>query len=167
MWKRPVALVHSAQSASTRNAIVRKFQGVLEDSDKDRECPQYLVGCTTLINTGVTLTAANCVVAWDSEWLLLSENQLYARVNRITQQEPFTNSVKFVNGISKTDMSIHDRQGARKHMVELIEKEVPEVKEASMNQTRQVYEEDGNDDDMGEDGTAGFRPGVSTEVPYA
>ena len=94
--------------------LASKAQGVIEDP-----VPQFIIGSMMLMNTGITLTAAQHVVIFDSEWLLRDEMQAIGRVSRIGQTEE-TMTVKFVNSMSPIDMAIHDRQNARQDIYKAV-----------------------------------------------
>lgn len=84
-----VALIHSQLKKNIVTSMVNLFQ---EDPQEIAENPkvkppQYIVGTTSLIGQGITLTAARRLVQMEAEWYVRDERQARKRINRIPQKK--------------------------------------------------------------------------------
>ncbi|MCJ1467868.1 hypothetical protein MMC07_006493 [Pseudocyphellaria aurata] len=85
--KAPVALIHAGLPKPKVHTIVGLFRGekkVVAQNPNDVP-PQYMVGTTSLVGVGYTLTKARRLVQLDPEWLQRDEDQARKSINRITQ----------------------------------------------------------------------------------
>ena len=146
IWNRPVALIYGQQRKPVLTKIIRHFQEGKDGPEcedlTDEPVPQILVGTTLLLSTGFTLTAARHVVIFDTEWLSRDEQQGIKRVNRIGQDQ-VTQTIKFVNRDSRLDMAIYGRQGARRQMLEMVQRGTTD--HSNREDIRALAEDNGDD----------------------
>ena len=131
-------MIHSGLKTTDRSKIVSLFQGEIKPT-KSEPRPQFLIGTTQLINTGITLTASTKVIIWEAEWMGFHEQQLKARSNRLGQQALYTESIALVNKSSLVDMAIHDRHNARQQLINLLAYPVAKANPAKTHADEHSY----------------------------
>ena len=108
-----VALITSDLNADERAEIVQAFSDdqPLKNSTKS---PDILIGTTTLIGQGFTLTRAFRLVIMGPEWLATDEEQCVGRIRRLGQKNKCTISYCLIEKGVKVEEGILNRHALRK-----------------------------------------------------
>jgi SNF2 family DNA or RNA helicase len=107
--------MHSRLSFQQRQELIEGFQDTLDMNGEYKQSyrPDILLGTTGIMATGHTCTRAFRLILLEPDFVSCNEEQLWARINRISQKNPQTYTYRLVCRDSEVEAAIVDRQQKR------------------------------------------------------